>query len=93
MQVSQVACICNLLLSGRHSPVPAPLGTRSPALHTRLQRAVTVAAGVVVQVHDARVTLLPFVHPGVAAHLVAALLEALLSLTFYGLVDGLFTAV
>lgn len=69
------------------------MGTLSPALHTRLQCAVTIAAGVVVQVHNTRVTLLSFIHPGVATHLVAALLEALLSLTFYGLVDGLFTAV
>lgn len=76
--------------------IPMPwlsVGHLSPALHTWLQCAVTIAAGVVVQVHDARVTLFSFVHPGVAAHLVAALLEALLSLAFYGLVDGLFTAV
>lgn len=70
--------------AGRHVP---------PALDALLQRAVAVAAGVVVQVHDAGVALLPFVHPGVPAHLVAALLEALLGLTLNGLIDGLFTAV
>lgn len=84
----------NVLSSGPSLPTPIlSLGHFSPALHTWLERAVTVAAGVVVQVHDARVTLFSFIHPGVTTHLVAALLKALRSLTFYGFVDGLFTAV
>lgn len=74
-------------------PGPGPAPLRPPALHALLQRAVVVAAGVVVQVHDARVALLSFVHAGVPAHFVAALLETLLGLAFNGLVDGLFTAV
>lgn len=65
----------------------------SPALDALLQRAVIVAARVVVQVHDARVALLSFVHPGVPTHFVAAFLETFLGLTFNGLIDGLFTAV
>ena len=76
------------------------LGTRtptmphpSPALHTRPQRAVAVAASVIVEVHDAGVALLALVHPGVPAHFVAAFLETLLGLAFNGLIDGLFTAV
>lgn len=63
------------------------------ALHTRPQRAVAVAASVVVEVHDAGVALLALVHPGVPAHFVAAFLETLLGLAFNGLIDGLFTAV
>ena len=76
------------------------LGTRtpamphpSPALHTRPQRAVAVAASVVVEVHDAGVALLALVHPGVPTYFVAAFLETLLGLAFNGFIDGLFTAV
>lgn len=76
-------------LGARTPGVPQP----SPALHTRPQRAVAVAARVVVEVHDAGVALLALVHPGVPAHFVAAFLETLLGLAFNGLIDGLFTAV
>lgn len=73
--------------------VPAPAWHVAPALDALLERAIVVAAGVVVQVHDARVALLSLVHPGIPTHFVAALLETLLGLTFNGLIDGLFTAV
>lgn len=66
---------------------------RSPALHTLLEHAFAAAAGVVVQVHDARIAFLSFVHPGVPTHFVASFLETLLGLTFNGLIDGLLTAV
>lgn len=77
------------------APRPCSLGAaaRSPALSALLEHAVTAAAGVVVQVHDAGVALLSFVHPGVPTHFVASLLETLLGLALNGLIDGLFTAV
>lgn len=77
----------------RLTHMPTCTFPRSPALHTRLERAVTVAAGVVAEVQDAGVTLLPRVHPRVSAHSVAALLEALGGLALDGLVDGLLAAV
>lgn len=87
------------VFSAHHCGDPS-LGTQtptmphpSPALHTWPQRAVAVAASVVVEVHDAGVALLTLVHPGVPAHFVAAFLETLLGLAFNGLIDGLFTAV
>lgn len=77
----------------QHRPLPDSQAPSSPALHARPEHAVTATARVVVQVHDARVALLSFVHPGVPTHLVASLLKTLLGLTFNGLIDGLLTAV
>lgn len=54
----------------------AAFGLPVPALHVGFEFAVGRAAGVVVEVEEARVALLAFLHPGVAAHFAVPLLEA-----------------
>lgn len=63
-----------------------------PALGTIFQFTVCRAAGISQLVQEARITFLPFIHPGVPTHFVVALFEALLGLDLYGPMDGFFAA-
>lgn len=63
-----------------------------PAFGTIFQFTVCRAAGISLLVQEARIALLPFIHPGVPTHFVVALFEALLGLDLYGPMDGFFAA-
>lgn len=76
---------CSLLCTEKlHFPLPA--------LGTIFQFTVCRAAGISQLVQEARITFLPFIHPGVPTHFVVALFEALLGLDLYGPMDGFFAA-
>ena len=59
-----------------------------PALRIGFELALGRAAGVVVEVQQPRVAVLPFLHARVSAYLAVALLEALVSLEAQRLPDG-----